>query len=304
MQELCNEAVATELARGRVTLPAAAQPGLAAIERAEQSKPEGPGASAPAAPQPVGGKAAVPLLPGVPGKEYLIFTARHHDLLEQSHSLPSFIHLNLPGLAFGDWSIDDLLYSVTLALYGARMSITEQVVRRCASAWEVVELSEVLRMAEESKDGDHEQQMKPNEHGFVRFSLNEWLGLAEQRRMNAKLWLLHTSCVLMQHAEAISERVLPSEAHLSSSSHLAEAMAIAEAVVSVALSMNEDRQPDGTVAKPTRWQEQAWAYAARAWLELPEGKTFGELPIGYGSSFAKNLVGVTEAAKGNAAVAA
>ena len=50
MQELCNEAVATELARGGVTLPAAAQPGLAAIERAEQSKPEGPGASAPAAP--------------------------------------------------------------------------------------------------------------------------------------------------------------------------------------------------------------------------------------------------------------
>jgi len=221
----------------------------------------------------------------VPSQEALAFLARRLEVAY--NKLPTELQVNLPGLGLATWSHGALLERMAAAIhYGAGEPMRSLVLCRCGSTWETVELAEVLCVAEELLEKDASK----DERG-LRFSLNESQGLSSHRWVNGSALLVHFAFVVMQHAETISREVLPRMSHLPDAAWLAEALVIAETVVNKA-GVAVDA---GTVAQPTALQRQAWAFAARLWLEWPVDKGFGQLREA--TPRAARLVGM-EAGKG------
>jgi hypothetical protein len=182
--------------------------------------------------------------------------------------LKTSIALTLPGLAFGEWKIDELLWRLTAGIYFTRATaLIQELILSRVSAWEAVELAEVLSIAEELQEGNEDRARDESS----RLSLNEWYGCSSHRRVKDPFLLVHCAFVVFQHAGAISREVLPRVSELPEAAQLAEALVIAEAVVNTV-----EKRAVGTVAQPTALQQQAVDLTARMWREWPRKQSFSQ----------------------------
>jgi len=187
---------------------------------------------------------------------------------ESEKFLKAPIALTLPGLAFGEWKIDELLWRLTAGIYFRRATaLIEELILSRVSAWEAVELAEVLSIAEEIQEGNVGRARDES----VGLSLNEWYGCSSHRRVKDPNLLVHCAFVLFQHAGVISREVLPRMSELPEAAHLAETLVIAEAVVNTV-----EKRAVGTVAQPTALQQQAVELIARCWREWPKNQSFSQ----------------------------
>jgi hypothetical protein len=160
-----------------------------------------------------------------------------------------------------------------------------------------VELAEVLSIAGELHDGNHDKAK--DEHGLRRFDLNEWCGVSAGRKFGDADLLMHISFVVSWHTEVICRDVLPRMSRLVDAAQLAEGLVIAETVVNTVEKKAGRGADAGTVVQPTMLERQAWELAARLWLEWPEDRGFGDL-IG-DSNRGAELVGLASSGKGKEA---
>ena len=227
-----------------------------------------PPASAPRPAEPSGNlKCAA--LPAAPGAEYLAARARlaeaDKDKIEREQMI------NGPGLSFlRGVSVEAMLRSIVAPLFWESDRIMRECVSRAASAWEAMELAEVLIIV------DHLEN-----HGGKADAEGRWhlphVGIlfgSDQGLYSTVELLLHVAFVVHWHAESIARHSLDAVERESvmEASAVAGVLVIAEGVMMAAGVIPEE----GTVAQPTHWQHRACElrtryYVAGGW-NVPDGR--------------------------------
>jgi len=183
--------------------------------------------------------------------------------------------LNLPGLAGGHNTGRQLLEAMIGDLHWHAAAIRAGLLPQIGSAWELVELEELLAIGGDIV-GDHSIELPKDSTQPVQWSIRESWSVVFRSHWTLRETMVFGAFVLHWHARAISDLVLPT-LKLTDAVQLAQSLVIAEQVVDWASKRADDMSECGTVAKPTKLQEQAWTLAARLWMEWPRDKKFGEL---------------------------
>lgn len=213
-------------------------------------------------------------LPAAPSGDYLkMVEARLRAMPDWEKRLeePPDLTLNLPGLASGNNIGRELFKGMIGDLHWHADTIRAELLPQIGSAWELVELEELLAIAADTV-GDDSMDLPKDSKESVWWSIRESTSLMFRSRWTLRETMVFGAFVLHWHAAAISKLVLPKLKH-TDAVQLAQSLVIAEHVV-----MRESTTPKavnvGTVATPTKLQEQAWTLMARLWQEWPRDKKF------------------------------
>ncbi len=217
-------------------------------------------------------------LPAAPGPEYLkMVEARLRAMPDFRVRLepPHCFTLNLPGLASGINTGRELFNSMIGDLHWHADTIRAALLPQIGSAWELVELEELLAIGADIV-GDDRVEIPNDSQVPVRWSIRESCSLMHRSNWTLRETMVFGAFVLNWHSAAISKLVLP-KLKITDALQVAQSLVIAEQVVMS--GSKEARVPEnhGTIAQPTKLQEQAWSLAARLWQEWPRDKTFSQV---------------------------